>query len=367
MCHTYISVAYISVHDQVKYKKHKKKALSDKKKSSDSHQKGNMTKYNLMQHVAMIPTSRSTLSVCSAPAVINGHSSSNRDPQVQGYSTDDDASSEVSSRMPHSWRTKLSHQLCPEFSRLISELIECEKSLNIVNYKFPLNHVNDEGNQTNTSKVLCDLGDNIVCQLVQWMRHLPFYTEIPLPLHTKLLTKRWHEILLLTMAVHQPSSDHAVSKVTSRRKPELFSPPRRLNSAGESMSSDSGGASSSAPDDLTSSGECSNENSNGSSEETNGNVHENIHFKRENDGEANIGETKSSCLDFSSQFDRNMEILHTYMTRNLHRNISLKQMTKEVGVMMEKVTFLIRRFHELKLSKEEYVCLKIILLLNHGE
>ena len=313
----------------------------------------------------MIPTSRSTLSVCSAPAVINGHSTSNRDPQVQGYSTDDDAASEVSSRMSHSWRPKLS-QLCPDFNRLISELIECEKSLNIVNYKFPLNHVNDEGNRNNTSKVLCDLGDNIVCQLVQWMRHLPFYAEIPLPLHTKLLTKRWHEILLLTMAVHQPSPDSALNKVANRRKSGLISSVRHLNSAGESMSSDSGCTSSSTPDDLTSSGECSNESSNGSMEETHSKNYDKNSFKREDTNNAVFAETKTHYLDFSSQFDKNMEILHTYMTRNLHRNITLRQMTKEVGVMMEKVTFLIRRFQELKPSKEEYVCLKIILLLNHG-
>ena len=137
----------VPFYEQVKYKKHKKKTSGDKKKITDLRHKTGISKYSLMQHAAMIPTSRSTLSVCSAPAVINGHSTSNRDPQLQGYSTDDDATSEVSSRMSHSWRPKLSHQLCPDFTRLISELIECEKSLNIVNYKFPLNHVNDEGNR----------------------------------------------------------------------------------------------------------------------------------------------------------------------------------------------------------------------------
>ena len=352
-------------YEQVKYKKHKKKTSGDKKKIIDLHHKAGLSRDSLMQHVAMIPTSRSTLSVCSAPAVINGHSTSNRDPQVQGYSTDDDTASEVGSSMSHSWRPKLSHQLCPDFNRLISELIDCEKSLNIVNYKFPLNHVNDEGNKNNTSKVLCDLGDNIVCQLVQWMRHLPFYAEIPLPLHTKLLTKRWHEILLLTMAVHQPSPE-STNKVANRRKPGIISSARHLNSAGESMSSDSAGTSSSTPDDLTSSGECSNENSNGSMEEMHSKNDEKSSFKREEANDAIFGGTKTHYLDFSSQFDKNMEILHTYMTRNLHRNITLRQMTKEVGVMMEKVTFLIRRFQELKPSKEEYVCLKIILLLNHG-
>ena len=329
-----------------------------------------------MQHVAMIPGNRNTLSVCSAPAVINGHSTINRELHLHGYSTDDDINSDTNSRMTsHPWKSKLNHQLGPDYSRLISELIECEKSVNIVNYKFPLNRINDQGNHNNTSKVLCELGDNIVCQLVQWMRHLPFYGDIPLPLHTKLLTKRWHEILLLTMAVHQPSSyDSAGSKTQPsydcawsktqmpyRRKPVIGSC-RDLNSAGESMNSDSGGATSSAPDDLTSSGECSNENSNSADSM------ESHEVRGECDSpKCNQTARKNKFLDFSSHLNRNMDILHKYMTENLMRDITMTQMIKEVGVMMEKVTYLIRRFQQLKLSKDEYVCLKVILLLNHGK
>ena len=318
-----------------------------------------------MQQVAKIPNSRATLSVCSAPAVINGHSIT--DPQQYGYSTDDDISGDANSRiLSHPWKSKLNHQL--DCSPLILELIECEKSLNIVNYKFPLNHINDEGSHNNNSKVLCELGDNIVCQLVQWMRHLPFYADIPLPLHTKLLTKRWHEILLLIMVVHQPNYDPWYSKnqVPNRRKPVIVSPSRDLNSAGESMNSDSGGNGSSTPDDLTSSGECSNENSNGMDDSLEAPEYTD-ECDRSQRGQINGAEFEKNINPaFSSQLDRNLNILHRYMNENLRRNITRVQMIKEVGVMMEKVTFLIRRFQELKLSKEEYVCLKIILLLNHG-
>uniref|UniRef100_A0A182T7K1 NR LBD domain-containing protein n=1 Tax=Anopheles maculatus TaxID=74869 RepID=A0A182T7K1_9DIPT len=50
---------------------------------------------------------------------------------------------------------------------------------------------------------LCNIGDSIVHKLVSWTRKLPFYTDIPVEIHTKLLTDKWHEILVLTTAAYQ--------------------------------------------------------------------------------------------------------------------------------------------------------------------
>lgn len=50
---------------------------------------------------------------------------------------------------------------------------------------------------------LCNIGDSIVHKLVSWTKKLPFYLEIPLEIHTKLLTNKWHEILVLTTAAYQ--------------------------------------------------------------------------------------------------------------------------------------------------------------------
>lgn len=50
---------------------------------------------------------------------------------------------------------------------------------------------------------LCDIGDSIVHKLVSWTKKLPFYLEIPVEIHTKLLTDKWHEILVLTTAAYQ--------------------------------------------------------------------------------------------------------------------------------------------------------------------
>ena len=53
------------------------------------------------------------------------------------------------------------------------------------------------------SDKLCRIGDRIVFKLVQWTRRLPFYTEIPVELHTRLLTNKWHELLVLTTSAYQ--------------------------------------------------------------------------------------------------------------------------------------------------------------------
>ena len=53
------------------------------------------------------------------------------------------------------------------------------------------------------SDKLSRIGDGIVLKLVEWTRRLPFYKEIPVELHTRLLTNKWHELLLLTTSAYQ--------------------------------------------------------------------------------------------------------------------------------------------------------------------
>ncbi|KAK7095296.1 hypothetical protein V1264_006725 [Littorina saxatilis] len=62
------------------------------------------------------------------------------------------------------------------------------------------------GSEQNVAEALCKVGDDIVMKLVQWMRHLPFHAEIPLSLQTKILTSKWHELLLLIMTAYGPIS-----------------------------------------------------------------------------------------------------------------------------------------------------------------
>lgn len=48
------------------------------------------------------------------------------------------------------------------------------------------------------SQRLSKIGDEIVEQLVEWTKALPFYNDLSVEIHTILLTQRWAELVLLS-------------------------------------------------------------------------------------------------------------------------------------------------------------------------
>jgi hypothetical protein len=77
--------------------------------------------------------------------------------------------------------------------------------------------VNDllDHSTSDLSDKLCRIGDRIVYKLVQWTRRLPFYEEIPVEIHTSLLTNKWHELLVLTTSAYQ--SIHGTRRMGTTR------------------------------------------------------------------------------------------------------------------------------------------------------
>ncbi|CAJ0609526.1 unnamed protein product [Cylicocyclus nassatus] len=53
---------------------------------------------------------------------------------------------------------------------------------------------------------LSRIGDEIVEQLVEWTKMLPFYGELPVEVHTHLLTQRWAELVLLSACFYSCSN-----------------------------------------------------------------------------------------------------------------------------------------------------------------
>lgn len=87
----------------------------------------------------------------------------------------------------------------PTNNRLIvEEIVDCLKYLHI---EFDMEMINDSA--ANVMKNMCNLGDSIVSKLVLWTRHLPFYKEIPVEVHSQLLTEKWHKLLLLVTSSQQ--------------------------------------------------------------------------------------------------------------------------------------------------------------------
>lgn len=183
---------------------------------------------------------------------------------------------------------------------IIGQLIDCDDFEDIATLK-NMDELLD--NKADLSQKLCQIGDNIVYKLVQWTKRLPFYNELPVAVHTQLLTHKWHELLVLTTSAYQ-----AINGVCDR------------DGAGGTTG-------------------------NG------GNPMDAVHHD----------------MDFPQEVSSNLSCLQTCLTSMMGRPITMDQLRHEVGVMVEKITHVIVMFRRLKLSMEEYTCLKVITMLNQGK
>uniref|UniRef100_A0A9J2Q046 Nuclear receptor domain-containing protein n=1 Tax=Ascaris lumbricoides TaxID=6252 RepID=A0A9J2Q046_ASCLU len=91
---------------------------------------------------------------------------------------------------------------------LIQELIEIDRIDNLINLKgLRIVHKVDDGSSGLLAcQRLSRIGDEIVEQLVEWTKMLPFYHELPVEVHTHLLTQRWAELVLLSACYYATST-----------------------------------------------------------------------------------------------------------------------------------------------------------------
>ncbi|KAG5890415.1 hypothetical protein JTB14_017636 [Gonioctena quinquepunctata] len=171
---------------------------------------------------------------------------------------------------------------------MIKTLIDCDEFQDIATL-----HNLDEllDHNTDLSEKLCNIGDSIVYKLVQWTKRLPFYLELPVEVHTRLLTHKWHELLVLTTSAYQ-----AIHKTAA---------------AGDHM---------------------------------------NTMLK----------------VDFSQEVESNLCTLQNCLTSMMGREITIEQLRQDVGLMIERITHVTLMFRQIKLTMEEYVCLKVITMLNQA-
>lgn len=169
---------------------------------------------------------------------------------------------------------------------VIQTLIDCDEFQDIAtlrNLEDLLDHKSD------LSDKLMQIGDSIVYKLVQWTKRLPFYLELPVEVHTKLLTHTWHELLVLTTSAYQA-----------------------------------------------------------------------IH------GSHRLASTGSDGTEahFTQEVSNNLCTLQTCLTSMMGRPITMDQLRQDVGLMVEKITYVTLMFRRIKLTMQEYVCLKVIIMLN---
>ncbi|VDN91119.1 unnamed protein product [Brugia pahangi] len=93
---------------------------------------------------------------------------------------------------------------------LIQELIEIDHIEKLINLK-GLRIAQQLGSCSDDPTIpacqrLSRIGDEIVEQLVEWTKMLPFYHDLPVEVHTHLLTQRWAELVLLSACFYAAST-----------------------------------------------------------------------------------------------------------------------------------------------------------------
>lgn len=173
---------------------------------------------------------------------------------------------------------------------------------------------------------LCNIGDSIVHKLVSWTKKLPFYLEIPVEIHTKLLTDKWHEILVLTTAAYQAlHGKKSTAQIIQSAQHQSQTPflekddPEYVHEVNTS--------------------------------------HFVVFFLNSN----------ADCFIRWTQVNTHLLTLQTCLTTLMGHPISMEQLRLDVGHMVEKMTQITIMFRRIKLKMEEYVCLKVYILLNKGK
>uniref|UniRef100_T1J198 Hormone receptor 4 n=1 Tax=Strigamia maritima TaxID=126957 RepID=T1J198_STRMM len=159
-------------------------------------------------------------------------------------------------------------------------------------------------NKSDLSQKLCQIGDSIVYKLVQWTKRLPFYNELAVDVHTQLLTHKWPELLVLTTSAYRAMQSIA-----------------RVSGEGAAATGNGGGT----------------------------------------------GDEDSCQPDFNTEVVRKLDMLQTCLTSMMGKPITKEQLREEVGLLVEKITLVTLMFRRLKLTIEEYVCLKVIAMLNQDD
>lgn len=75
-------------------------------------------------------------------------------------------------------------------------MIEIDRIDSLINLKgLRISHKADCDSGISACHRLSSIADEILEQLVEWTKMLPFYQDLPVEVHTHLLTQRWAELV----------------------------------------------------------------------------------------------------------------------------------------------------------------------------
>uniref|UniRef100_A0A0N4ZKI1 Nuclear receptor n=1 Tax=Parastrongyloides trichosuri TaxID=131310 RepID=A0A0N4ZKI1_PARTI len=235
----------------------------------------------------------------------------------------------------------------PTPRNLIHEMIEIDKLDTLINLKglrVASNNalLNQEEEPIPACQRLSRIGDEIVEQLVEWTKMLPFYNDLPVEIHTHLLTQRWAELVLLSACYYAISNCSPVVENNN-------------NSALLNVKIETSNLPSHSPLSHSSS----------SSVYSDDEVSSPMRFNRHISTPANGLTEGHDEISFSDP-SVNLMLLQKRLTLIMHKDIPMEHVLTEAGPLVEKFTALLNSFAKLKITHEAYVCLKAITLLHYS-
>ncbi|KAM7304335.1 hypothetical protein ISCGN_014235 [Ixodes scapularis] len=194
---------------------------------------------------------------------------------------------------------------------MIDQLIECDDFEDVAT----LNNMRDLLNDwEDLSRKLRQIADKIVHKLVQWTKRLPFYAEIPLAVHTQLLAHKWHELVVLTTAAYQ-----------AIQLPARVAPPSSCSSSSSTSSTSS---------------------------------------------EPGVGPHSppaAPAADVSRETAAALCELQRTLAALMGQPVTLVQLPSEALPLVDQMTGLASELRRTRLCLEEYVCLKVVIMLSYED
>ncbi|GAU91006.1 hypothetical protein RvY_03344 [Ramazzottius varieornatus] len=262
----------------------------------------------------------------------------------------------------------------PEDIQLLSRLIELDQLEDVATLKSMDNFFSDTNIEL--PERLRKMGDRMVIKLVEWTQRLPYLSTLPIGLLTSLLTHRWHLILLLSTSFFNVQRRRGVKRKleedsegptsTSDRHQTLLTRYRhRLDSRGSTHSPNSDSSDDTAR------------------KENGGQDSKQVPTIKESDAEVTLimaappstspadspkPSTVLSPGDKSLKEDIHDSLLHLqfYLRRLLGREVEYEELEREIGDMLRQLISFMRHLRDINLSAEEYVALKVLIMLQDG-
>jgi len=105
---------------------------------------------------------------------------------------------------------------------LIQKLVEIDRLEDLIDLKGL--SISESTPDASPSERLGLIGDEIVEKLVDWTKRLPFYGELPISIHTQLLTQRWAELVLLSCCFFAVGQNNTLTAKTTGEIVNLENP-----------------------------------------------------------------------------------------------------------------------------------------------